>query len=76
MADVESLLRTVSVKVDGKAVGVTVDGCAPAVLLSGPTEVASGRDLTKGQHRVRFTVIGTNCASLGSKLGILHRTAA
>jgi hypothetical protein len=61
---------TVSVEIDGKAVGATLDAYAPAVLPSGPIEVGSGIELTKGQHRVRFTVIGTNSASLGHGFGV------
>jgi hypothetical protein len=61
---------TVSVEIDGKTTGATLDAYAPAVLPSGPIEVASGIELTKGQHRIRFTVIGTNSASLGHGFGI------
>jgi len=61
---------TVSVEIDGKATGATLDAYAPAVLPSGPIEVASGIELTKGQHRVRFTVIGTNGASFGHGFGV------
>jgi hypothetical protein len=61
---------TVRVDIDGKATGVTLDAYAPQVLPSGPIEVASGLELTKGQHRVRFTVIGTNSASLGHGFGV------
>ncbi len=61
---------TVSVEIDGKATGVTLDAYAPAVLPSGPIEVSSGIELTKGQHRIRFTVIGTNSASLGHGFGV------
>jgi hypothetical protein len=61
---------TVSVEIDGKPSGVTLDAYAPAVLPSGPIEVSSGLELTKGQHRVRFTVIGTNSASLGHGFGV------
>ncbi len=43
--------------------------CAPALLPSGPIEVAGGIEFTKGQHYVRFTVIGTNDASLGHAFG-------
>ena len=50
---------TVRVDIDGKATGATLDAYAPQVLPSGPIELASGLELTKGQHRVRFTVIGT-----------------
>jgi len=61
---------TVSVEIDGKAVGAVLDAYAPAVLPSGPIEVSSGVELTKGQHRIRFTVIGTNSASLGHGFGV------
>jgi len=61
---------TVSVEIDGKAVGAVLDAYATAVLPSGPIEVSSGLELTKGQHRDRFTVIGTNSASLGHGFGI------
>jgi hypothetical protein len=61
---------TVSVEIDGKAVGATFDACAPGVLPSGPIEVSGGVELTKGQHRVRFAVIGTNRASLGHGFGV------
>ena len=61
---------TVRVDIDGKATGVTLDAYAPQVLPSGPIEVASGLELTKGQHRIRFTVIGTNSASLGHGFGV------
>jgi hypothetical protein len=62
-----------SVEIDGKAVGASLGAYAPAVLPSGPIEVSSGLELTKGQHRVRFTVIGTNSASLGHGFGVLPR---
>jgi hypothetical protein len=61
---------TVSVEIDGKATGAILDAYAPQVLPSGPIEVASGLELTKGQHRVRFTVVGTNSASLGHGFGV------
>jgi len=61
---------TVRVDIDGKATGVTLDAYAPQVLPSGPIEVASGIALTEGRHRVRFTVIGTNSASLGHGFGV------
>jgi hypothetical protein len=67
---------TVSVEIDGKAVGAALDAYAPAVLPSGPIEVASGLELSKGQHRIRFAVIATNSASLGHGFGVLPRTAA
>ena len=58
------------VEIDGKAVGATLDAYAPQVLPSGPIEVANGLELSKGQHRVRFTVIGTSSASLGHGFGV------
>jgi hypothetical protein len=61
---------TVSVEIDGKATGATFDAYAPAVLPSGPIEVSGDVELTKGQHWVRFTVIGTNSASLGHGFGV------
>ena len=67
---------TVGVEIDGKVVGVTLDAYAPAVLPSGPIEMSSGLELTKGQHRIRLTVIGTNSASLAHGFGVLPRTAA
>lgn len=53
-----------------RAVGATLVAYAPQVLPSGPIEVASGIEVTKGQHRIRFTVIGTNHASLGHGFGV------
>jgi hypothetical protein len=47
---------------------------APAALPSGPIEVARGLELTKGQHRVRFAVIGTNSDPLAYGSGVLPRT--
>jgi hypothetical protein len=38
---------TVSVEIDGKAVGAALDAYAPAVLPSGPIEVSIGLELTK-----------------------------
>jgi hypothetical protein len=61
---------TVRVEIDGKTTGATLDAYAPAVLPSGPIEVASGIELTKGQHRIRFAVIATNSASLGHGFGV------
>jgi hypothetical protein len=55
---------------DGRATGVTLDAYVPQVLPSGPIEVSSGLELTKGQHRIRFTVIGTNSVSLGHGFGV------
>ena len=60
---------TVSVEIDGKTTGATLDAYAPAVLPSGPIEVASGLELTEGQCRIRFSVIGTSGASLGHGFG-------
>jgi hypothetical protein len=51
-------------------VGATLDAYAPAVLSSGPIEMSSGLEVTKGPRRVRFTVIGTNSASLGHGFGV------
>ena len=61
---------TGSVEIDGEATGLTLDAYAPAILPSGSIEVSSGLELTKGEHRVRFTVIGTNTASLGHGFGL------
>jgi hypothetical protein len=57
-------------EIDGKAVGATLDAYAPAVLPSGPIDVSSGLELTKGRHRIRFAVIATNGASLGHGFGV------
>lgn len=61
---------TVSVEIDGLATGVSLDAYAPQVLPSGPIELATGVELKKGQHRIRFTVTATNPASLGHGFGI------
>ena len=58
------------VEIDGVATGVSLDAYAPQVLPSGPIELATGVELKKGQHRIRFTVIATNPASLGHGFGI------
>jgi hypothetical protein len=60
----------VSVQVDGKDVGSTIDAYAPNVRPSGPIEVCNVLELAKGWHRVTFTVIGTNGASLGHGFGV------
>lgn len=61
---------TVHAQVDGLEPGVTFDACVPAVLPSGPVIVASGALLAKGSHWIRFTVVGTNAASLGHGFGV------
>jgi len=61
---------TVTIEIDGAPTGVTFDAYAPQVLPSGPIRAAAGLELSKGQHRIRFTVIATNSASLGHGFGV------
>ncbi len=57
------------VSLDGDPVGVSFDGYAPLVMTSGAIEVGE-RELSLGEHTIRFVVSGKNPLSSGYSLGL------
>ena len=59
----------IKVAIDGQTLGDTIDLYAPMVLPSGAIPLGSER-LEEGTHRLTFTSVGKNDASLGFRFGI------